>query len=297
MTAGASHEALEFRGQPCVAISLPQGDRILLALQGAHVLSWQTADGREHFYLSPKAVMDGSTAIRGGVPLCFPQFNQRVLGGRALPKHGFVRNHAWILLEAEQADAFAKARLGLRSSPETLAIWPHSFDASLTVQLEPGRLRITFEVQNTGPEAWPFALALHSYLHVSNIAGTQLTGLGGLSYWDGVQNLHQPEVRLVQPDGALVFSGETDRVYADAKDAIELKHASGALRITQSTSLPDTVVWNPAADLCATIKDLPADGWENMVCVEAARINEPEVLAPGQSWSGWQTLESIPATR
>jgi hypothetical protein len=51
------------------------------------VLSWVTPDGRERLFLSDKAVFDGSVAIRGGIPVCWPQF----AGLGELPKHGFVR--------------------------------------------------------------------------------------------------------------------------------------------------------------------------------------------------------------
>ncbi|MBV5344762.1 MAG: D-hexose-6-phosphate mutarotase, partial [Rhodoferax sp.] len=76
-----------FQGQACWRWQLPQGDSVLVSAQGAQVLSWQSA-GRERLYLSPQSVFDGHTPIRGGVPICFPQFNQR----GALPKHGFARN-------------------------------------------------------------------------------------------------------------------------------------------------------------------------------------------------------------
>jgi glucose-6-phosphate 1-epimerase len=73
--------------------SLPQGDSVFVAEQGAQVLSWQ-AGGRERLYLSPTSACDGTMAIRGGIPVCFPQFNQR----GTLPKHAFARSTACRLL-------------------------------------------------------------------------------------------------------------------------------------------------------------------------------------------------------
>jgi glucose-6-phosphate 1-epimerase len=153
---------------------------------------------------------------------------------------------------------------------------------------------MAFEVHNTGPAAWPFALALHTYLRTDDIARTQLRGLEGLRYWDAVQHLAQPDVRLTQPEGPLTFSAETDRVYADAQAPLTVQHPGGAVRLTQSASLPDVVVWNPAAERCATLNDMPPGGWRDMLCVEAARINAPVRLSPGQSWSGWQQLCVLP---
>ena len=45
---------------------------------GATVLSW-IVDGTEKLFLSSKAILDGTKAIRGGIPLVFPQFGPGVL--------------------------------------------------------------------------------------------------------------------------------------------------------------------------------------------------------------------------
>ncbi len=299
--AGGMDGNTTFHGQPCVDISLPQGDRVRIALHGAHVLSWQTADGQERLYLSPSARFDGTSPIRGGVPVCFPQFNQRTLADQPLPKHGFARTQPWTVEAIEQSDDRAQVRLQLSSNAATRAIWPHEFVAVLTVQLEAGHLRVGFEVHNTDTQAWPFALALHTYLQVDDISQTHLNGLQGLTYWDGVQHLTQPEVRSQQPlQGAgstLAFAAETDRVYEGvhhAPDAgLTLQQPGGSLRIRQSPRLSEVVVWNPAAKLCAAIEDLPHDGYRHMLCVEAACINTPVQLAAGQRWSGWQSLEVL----
>ena len=296
MRAAPIPELRDFKGQPCVHLSLPQGDTVLIALHGAQVVSWVTADGRERIYLSPTAVLDGIQPIRGGVPLCFPQFNQRVLGGQPLAKHGFARTQTWALQNmACEPDALnAQATLVLHSSADMLALWPHAFAASLTVRLQPGVLRVQFDVKNTDAAPWPFALALHTYLQIDGIDGCTLLGLEQHEFWDAVAHLAQPDVVSTQADCALAFSGETDQVYGDVTTPLVVQHAGGTVQLTQSESLPDVVVWNPGANQCAALNDMPADGYQHMLCVEAASINTPVMLAPGQTWRGWQQLSVIP---
>jgi glucose-6-phosphate 1-epimerase len=67
----------------------------------------------------------------------------------------------------------------------------------------------------------------------------------------------------------------------------------GTLEISQSASCSETVVWNPGAVLGAKLADMPADGFRHMLCVEAARIDEPVLLAPGAQWQGWQQLRVL----
>ena len=54
-----------------VSASLPTGDSVEILLHGATVTSWKTK-GQENLWLSDKAVVDGSKAVRGGIPVVFP---------------------------------------------------------------------------------------------------------------------------------------------------------------------------------------------------------------------------------
>ena len=57
-----------FHGQPCYRLTLTNGDSVLVAQHGAHVVSW-VCGGRERLFLSPNTVWDGRAAIRGGIPV------------------------------------------------------------------------------------------------------------------------------------------------------------------------------------------------------------------------------------
>jgi len=277
---------------PEIHLSLPAGDHVRIAMQGAQVLSWQTAEGQERLYLSPSAVLDGQTPIRGGVPVCFPQFNNRFLGDALIgkqPKHGFARILEWQLESQTASLAEAIAILTLRDNPQTRIYWPHAFTAQLKVRLTSAQLHLEFSVRNTDVVAWPFALALHTYLRVNSIEQTTLYGLQGQSYWDAVQHLQDMTVRQSQTEAALALDGEMDRVYTCAAPLL-LKDSVNALQITQSETLSETVVWNPGCTLCASMADMPVDGYQHMLCVEAACIDKPVTLQPGALWTGWQQL-------
>lgn len=55
-----------------VTASLPTGESVEVLLFGATVVSWKTAEGKENIFVSEKAHLDGSKAVRGGIPLVFP---------------------------------------------------------------------------------------------------------------------------------------------------------------------------------------------------------------------------------
>lgn len=273
-------ESIQFFGQDALRLTLPEGDACVITQHGAQLLSWTTADGAERLYLSPRAVFDGHGAIRGGVPLCWPQFNQR----GPLPKHGFARNARWQPVPAGPSEA----ALQLVDSAQTRALWPEGFSLRLGVQLLPGELRVTLDVHNPGDKAWSFAVALHTYLRVHDVAAASLEGLAGAPRWDAVR-----DVRGTQPVEPLAFDGEFDSVYSPAEGAtLRLRHGGGTLALRQSASCTETVVWNPGEALCARLADMPADGWRHMLCVEAARIDAPVLLAPGASWRAWQHLRA-----
>ncbi|MNI82830.1 Aldose 1-epimerase [compost metagenome] len=98
------------------------------------------------------------------------------------------------------------------------------------------------------------------------------------------------DVRQTETAAALQFDAEFDSVYTAPAQPLRLVQPGGTLEITQSETCTETVVWNPGAVLGATLADMPAEGFRHMLCVEAARIDEPVVLAPGAQWQGWQQL-------
>jgi len=55
-----------------VSAVLPTGESVEILLYGATVISWKDKSGTEQLWLSESAKLDGSKAVRGGVPLVFP---------------------------------------------------------------------------------------------------------------------------------------------------------------------------------------------------------------------------------
>jgi glucose-6-phosphate 1-epimerase len=58
--------------QSRVIAILPTGESIEVLLYGATIISWKDAKGNEKLWLSDAAKLDGSKAVRGGIPLVFP---------------------------------------------------------------------------------------------------------------------------------------------------------------------------------------------------------------------------------
>ncbi|MDZ4073598.1 MAG: D-hexose-6-phosphate mutarotase [Hylemonella sp.] len=269
-----------FHGLPARSLSLPNGDHLRVLLHGAHVVSW-VSGGRERLYLSPRSAFDGQSAIRGGVPVCFPQFNQR----GPLPKHGFARNLPWVVdMPPVLTPEAARMRLRLPASAATRQFWPQAFELTLTLELRPACLQFTLDVHNSDVLPLNFTGALHTYLAVDDIAAAQLTGLEGQPEWDALTDRHG------RATGPLRFQGGFDRVYDAASQALVLHDGPQRVRIEQSPGWAQTVVWNPGVELAATLPDLPADGYAHMLCVEAAQVMQAIAVPAGGTWQGWQRL-------
>lgn len=55
-----------------VSAVLPTGESVEILLYGATIISWKDKAGKDQLWLSESAKLDGSKAVRGGVPLVFP---------------------------------------------------------------------------------------------------------------------------------------------------------------------------------------------------------------------------------
>lgn len=90
MSASGQTSRIAILHHHCIMQSLVsmQGETAEVFLHGAHVTSWKSASGQERLFVSKQALFQPPKAIRGGVPVCFPQFG--ALG--PLGQHGFARN-------------------------------------------------------------------------------------------------------------------------------------------------------------------------------------------------------------
>ena len=274
-------EPIDFHGTAALRLRGPRGASAVISKLGGQVLSWVTPDGRERLFLSDKAVFDGSVAVRGGIPVCFPQFAS--LGD--LPKHGFLRTRTWEVVGENCGDDYAMVTLAVSDDEASRVLWPHPFNVEITVMLEATRLDVEMAVDNRGAEAFSFTGALHTYLRVVQVEDATLEGLYGFTYRDAAN-----DGRLVRESGIdLSVEAETDRVYHGVGRPL-LLHAGNLSVGIHAEGFPDVVVWNPWVDKCAALKDMPADGWRHMLCVEAAAASQPVTVAGGESWAGRQTL-------
>ena len=249
---------------------------------GAHVTSWRPAgDGEDRLYLSPRSEFGGSAAIRGGVPVIFPQFAAE----GPLPRHGFARTSLWSLGGmGRTADDAAEIDLVLRDSAETRAVWDVSFRAVLLVAVVARRLAITLRVENLDAKTLSFTAALHTYLRVHDVGEASIHGLRGTSY------RVSGERALVADDADhLDVRDFVDRVYVDAPPRLELRERDRSM-IVESEAFRDAVIWNPGRERAAALDDLEPGDERRFVCVEAAAVQTPVTLAPGRTWSGTQTL-------
>lgn len=262
-----------------------RGDTATLTLQGGQVLSWRPAGETEQLYLSPASTPAPGRAVRGGVPVCFPQFATR----GPLAKHGFARLHRWRLLEQREEGEAAVARLALAAS-DVPGAWEHGFALELEVRLGPGSLQIRLDAANTGSAPFEFTCALHTYLAVDDVRAAAVEGLQSLWYedaWDG-------GARKQETATALDPSAGLDRVYLGVPSTLRVIEPGRPPRSVEQQGFIDTVIWNPGPELVATLPDMPARDWTRMLCVEAAVASRPLRLAPGQAWSGLQRIEILP---
>lgn len=277
-----------YQGLDALELLAPDGARAVLLLHGAHVVSWVPAGADEQLYLSPKSAFATGQAVRGGVPVCFPQFAAR----GPLLKHGFARTKPWQLITAEQGEDDALAVLRLADDAASRMFWPHAFEAELSVRVSGASLEMELACENRGDSAFDFTAALHTYLRLAALGESSVQGLSGLHYWDSVADVEKTQrVDLLLPGSP--GTEDLDRIYYQAKQDLTLVEQRGSaqrrVRIRQQ-GFEDAVVWNPGAEKCAALADMPADGYQHMLCIEAAAIEHPVRLAPGESWAGLQSL-------
>jgi glucose-6-phosphate 1-epimerase len=263
-------------GLPRVSIATPVATAEIY-LHGAQVTSWRPAGHEDVIFLSRQSQFEAGRAIRGGIPVCFPWFRNKVDDPKA-PSHGVVRTKAWELDSVELHGNGVLVSLSTVSDEGTRAWWPHDFHlvhrATIGTQLTQELI-----MTNTDPGPVRFEEALHTYYHVGAAESVHIRGLDGVAYLDNTDGNREK-----RQEGDIVFTAQTDRAYLDTTHAIEIFDPVLRRRIRlEKQDSRTTVVWNPWSTGAQSLSDLGDDEWQTMACVEASNMRAyPVDLAPGQ---------------
>ncbi|KAI9674900.1 MAG: hypothetical protein M1829_003640 [Trizodia sp. TS-e1964] len=287
-----------------VTATLPTGESVAVLLYGATVVSWRSG-GAENLFVSDTALLDGSKAVRGGIPLVFPVFGPpgANLPVSKLPQHGFARTSRWEFLgkstsesgaaTASGGDDSVKLDFGLSPvnlAPEMRAAWP--FDFSLIYSVTLGRdgreLETSMFVRNEGDVSFDVQLLFHSYFAVKDITQTTVAGLAAKTYADKVLKT----AGNGETAEALAINGEVDRVYSGAGPITILEGGVPRLEICRD-NLADVVVWNPGAEKAGGMKDLHEGGWRQMLCVEPGAVATWQTIEPQDTFEGGQIVKVL----
>ncbi|XP_058225700.1 putative glucose-6-phosphate 1-epimerase isoform X2 [Rhododendron vialii] len=245
---------------------------------------------------SARAIFKPPKAMRGGIPICFPQFGNC----GSLEQHGFARNKIWTIDKnpppLHPNDSLGKSfvDLVLKPSEEDLKCWPHSFEYRLRVSLAAdGKLTLISRIRNINGKPFSFSFAYHTYLSVSDISEVRIEGLETLDYLD---NLCQRE-RFTEQGDAITFESEVDRLYLSSPNVIAvLDHERKRTYVIRKEGLPDVVVWNPWEKKSRAMSDFGDEEYKQMLCVNGAAIQKPITLKPGEEWTGRLELTAVPSS-
>jgi len=252
-----------------------------ICLYGAHITSYRPAGQMGFLWMSPESNFEVGKPIRGGIPVCFPWFGPHKTDPDK-PQHGFARLMYWDVVSTEtNAAGETIVKLQLCSSDETKAYWPYDFCAEMTI-LVGKKLVATLKVTNTSAEAFEYTCALHSYFSLSAIESISIEGLRGTTYYNQLTGENG-----VQEEESLTIQEPLTRHYLNTESPVIIADSAFRRRIkVDKAGSKVTTVWNPGAETCANIGDLPDDGYETFVCVEATNaFDYPISIAPGESFA------------
>lgn len=269
----------------------PSQQEVEIYIYGAAVTSW-TTKGENHFWISDtNKWQSGGKPIRGGIPICFPQFGP--YGN--LATHGFARASNWKIRHSYvHEDNSVTANFGLTSEScdenddkyEMIEEWGYKFDAEYSVTLSNIGLECKLSVKNLEKDKdLKFTCAFHNYFAVTNIKNSRVFGYEDTMYLDRLLNDKECAGETDEGSGLLV-ENELDRIYKNTPDELAMFDFGSmkVLKIKKTDTLKDATLWNPYGAEGAD------PGWENFICMEPACITNPAVVKPGDTWVGAQLL-------
>eukprot|EP00549_Striatella_unipunctata_P002133 CAMPEP_0118719242 /NCGR_PEP_ID=MMETSP0800-20121206/29341_1 /TAXON_ID=210618 ORGANISM="Striatella unipunctata, Strain CCMP2910" /NCGR_SAMPLE_ID=MMETSP0800 /ASSEMBLY_ACC=CAM_ASM_000638 /LENGTH=299 /DNA_ID=CAMNT_0006626539 /DNA_START=462 /DNA_END=1361 /DNA_ORIENTATION=+ len=279
---------------------------------GACLMSYITSEGREVIFVSKLAKLDGSKAVRGGIPLVFPQFGQP---DKSMPQHGFLRTNIWGLDESSLYDTEAGAGgnfvlplskvVKSRGGAWDIGTTKYDCVATFTIRITADTLTTKLTIDNTGNVPFDFQILYHTYYKIAGGAALDknvcyVKGLQGYDVHDKITGDQYEQ----GSDPISVDNLEVDRVYTPKAGVanISLECGTGdderiALEASGKVDGKDVaigcVVWNPYIAKSKATSDFGDEEYHDMICVEPGMIANVPTLEAEKKAEFTQTVTAL----
>ena len=246
-----------------------------IALQGAHIFEYTTEKGAL-LWLSKASKFEAGSAIRGGIPICWPRFGNL---DKSLPQHGFARTFLFELVEVKEInESLTQVHLQLKSSAASKKIWEYDFTLDIVFHISK-TLSISMTTTNEDAKEFLLTQAFHTYFQVQNIENIRIEGLEGVEFLDTLTDEKSVETK------ALKIAAETDRVYLGVKKDVRLREDDKEVLIHAENS-DSAIVWNPWVEKCSKMSAMQAEAYKGFVCIESANaFDDFKILKPNESYT------------
>ena len=238
-------------------------------LHGAHLISFKPNEEEDLLWLSEDAVFGTDNAVRGGIPICWPWFGKDPEG--IGPSHGFARISQW---EVEHTELLKDQRVKLVLSLPNKCNDSRFNNVNAKIIFIFGKsLEIELVTENRSKNPVKITEALHAYFRVKDISDSIVKGFDGCFYFDMTSKKWFEEQFF-----GITIAGECDRVYKKENGSVFINDKSREIFVAAKNS-NSFVIWNPGKDLASQINDFNDDGYNKMLCVEAANTaNVKEIV-------------------
>lgn len=227
-----------------------------ISLFGGQIISYCPKNKKHDvFWLGNLNKFDNKSAIRGGVPVCWPRFAAEELNAH-FPRHGFARISDWRLNNMNVNDDIIEIRMSLEPDKK--------YDANILAELFikiTDKLECELETTNLSDEEFKFGEALHAYFNVGSRDDTIIHGLSNHRYKSSLDG------KIYYLENDLKITKEFDAAFLNHTASVEIedKIFKRIIKLEKFGS-DTTIVWNPDKDLA----EMSGGQYKNFICIEPA---------------------------
>lgn len=236
-----------------------------ISIEGAHIVGCVPVGQKPLLWLSPEEPELPGTPLRGGIPLCWPWFGNERPG----PAHGIARTSKWELDDVAVGESGVRITLVLPQEEIFRQLHGEHWQLKVEFLLDEA-LEVRLTTSNCGVGAQPLGQALHTYLPVSDISQSRITGLNGIAYIDQLTGA------VAEQYGEVRVNEEVDRIYHGHIGALQLLDGDDGRIDVECSGSRSAVIWNPWQDKSRRLSHFPAEGYRQMLCIETANAG-PDV--------------------